>query len=50
MKSGRKLRNSSNDRTGKKGGNITKELNKNNFESEILESTLPVVVDVWGAW
>ena len=23
---------------------------KNNFESEILGSTLPVVVDVWGAW
>jgi len=29
---------------------IMKELNKHNFKTEVLESALPVVVDVWGAW
>jgi len=26
------------------------ELNENNFEKEVLKSTLPVIVDFWASW
>jgi thioredoxin 1 len=29
---------------------MAKELTKNNFKSEVLESPLPVVVDFWATW
>jgi len=33
-----------------KGWNAVLEVNENNFEQEVLKSSIPVVVDYWAGW